>query len=172
MKATVPSRFLRLLSIYQIKRRHILQHCYLNLKVIRSIYHTRTCRRMVLIRGTYIDFILRTGIVVPLQTHCRPCGSRRLRLPDSRQSAHKGFKLQPKATAAFTLQEIFLVLISVRGWVNPRSIVRPEGLCQWHHRESNPQTSGLWRSAWNNCVTACPFYSTLISKVNKLSFWH
>jgi hypothetical protein len=37
----------------------------------------------------------------------------------SRHSAHEGGK------------DIFLVIISVRGWVNPRAIVRPGGLCQW-----------------------------------------
>jgi hypothetical protein len=34
--------------------------------------------------------------------------------------------------AAFTLQEIFLILISVRGWVEPRVIVWPGALCQWN----------------------------------------
>jgi len=70
------------------------------------------------------------GKAIPWQAWTGPEGSRRLRLPISRQSAHEYGKVVSPTHRPPLPKEIFVVIISVTDWVNPRAIVRPERLCQ------------------------------------------
>jgi len=91
------------------------------------------------------------------QSHYRPVvadGSRKLRFPDFVTTAQDGDRLSALRTGRLYSKEILLVLISVRGWVEPRAIVRSEG---FYVNEKSTDTS------WDR-TNDLPIYTKLYRK--------
>jgi hypothetical protein len=88
----------------------------------------------------------------------------------------KVVRLSARHTSRLYPQEIFLVLISVRGWSWPQGHVWPEGLCQWKIPMTplgiDPATFQSVVQCLNHCATACCFWCKQIYKTKQTISFH
>ena len=89
--------------------------------------------------------------------------SRRFRLPYFHDIRHmKVVRLSASRTGRVYPQEMFLVLIFTRNWVEPRSMVRSEGICHWKKSSDiDPGTVRLVAQRINHYATPdlLPFFT-------------
>ena len=103
------------------------------------------------------------GNAVTLQASTGPEGSRKLRFPDFVTAAQDGARLSALRTGTLYPQKMLLVLISVRGWVDPRAIVRSDYVNEKSSDTSWNRTSDLpsRRTASSLCYSGPPHHTNL-----------
>jgi len=109
---------------------------------------------------------LHKGKAVPLQAWIGPEGSRKLRFPDFVTRHRMVVRLSVLRIGRLYPQEIPLAIISVRGWVDPRPIVRSEGFYVNEKSTAGiePATFRIVAQHVNHCATAVPHYELCIAE--------
>jgi hypothetical protein len=133
--------------------------------IISTTWHSLLfSHRFCLYDSRGVVYTNKKGKAVPLQAWSGPECSRKLRhRMVVRLSALRTGRLYP--------QEMFLVLISVRGWVDPWAIMRSEGLCQWKIPMTpsgiEPPTFRFVAQYLNHCATI----SGTLDHANSLAYF-